>query len=134
MPRIEVSETHVPTDKPLATWIREIEGQGKLYMFYKTPEWRALKAQVLEDHGYECEACAAKGRYARADTVHHEREVRKFPGLALTRWAQGPDGMPHELLHPLCNRCHNEVHDRCNGARRSARENKPRNVTDERWD
>ena len=89
----------MPTDRPLASWIRELESQGKLYTFYKTPEWRALKAQVMRDHGNECEACAAKGKYTRADTVHHEKEVRKFPGLALTRWMQGPDGAPREVLH-----------------------------------
>lgn len=134
MPWIEVIETHVPTNRPLAAWIRELEGQGKLYAFYKTPEWRALKEQVLEDHGHECEACAAAGRYTRADTVHHEKEVRKFPGLALTRWVGDPDGARREVLHPLCNRCHNDVHDRCNGARRAAKGSKPKDVTEERWD
>lgn len=124
----------MPTDRPLASWIRELESQGKLYTFYKTPEWRALKEQVMHDHGNECEACAAKGKYTRADTVHHEKEVRKFPGLALTRWVQGPDGAPREVLHPLCNRCHNEAHDRCNGERRSAKKSKRKDLTAERWD
>lgn len=125
---------HVPTDRPLASWIRELESRGKLYMFYKTPEWRALKAEVMRDHGGECEMCADRGRYARADTVHHEREVRKFPAMALTRWERGRDGEVREVLHPLCNRCHNEVHGRCNGAKPNGAARKIEDVAEERWD
>lgn len=117
----------VPSDIPLREWIAELIGSGRLYRFYKTVEWLGLRAQVMADHHYECERCAEAGRYTRADTVHHEYEVRKHPHMALTRWVEGPDGR-REVLHPLCNDCHNEVHGR------KLKGGKPRaQLNDEMW-
>lgn len=119
---------HVPANRDLGDWVRELDREGKLYLFYKTPEWRALRAEVMSDHHNECERCAREGRLRRADTVHHELEVRRHPSLALTRYAAGPDGQRREILHPLCNGCHNDEHGRTlKGA-----EKKPP-VTAERW-
>lgn len=119
---------HVPHNKSLVAWIRELEAEGRLYRFYKTDEWLELKDEVMEDHHFECSKCEGFGAWVRDDsglwvrskgvflrraqTVHHEHEVRKRPDLALTRWALGPDGTRREILHPLCNRCHNEEHGR----------------------
>ncbi len=122
---------HVPLDVPLATWIRELMQQGKMYVFYNSPEWKALRASVLRDHAHECEACAAKGTYTRADVVHHEFEVKRNPGMALTRWVDEPGGTRREVLHPLCDACHNDAHDRYHGSRR---QRKRIEVTEERWD
>ena len=49
---------HVPSDRPLASWIRELYADDKIYVFYNSPEWKALRHEVLEDHGFECEECA----------------------------------------------------------------------------
>ena len=122
---------HVPDDRPLASWIRELYADGRAYVFYKTPEWRALRREVMEDHGFACERHAALGIYRRADTVHHELEVRDYPALALTRYVSQPDGSQREVLHPLCNECHNAVHGRFSGSQRRRR-TKP--CTEERWD
>lgn len=103
---------HVPTDRSLEAWLRELMGQHKLYLFYKSPEWRQLRAEVMADHHNECERCREQGRLTMADTVHHEHEVRKRPDMALTRWITEPDGTRREVLHPLCNQCHNDVHGR----------------------
>jgi len=103
---------HVPTYQRLEDWIYELMRKHKLYTFYKTPEWRALRAEVMADHHNECERCEQQGRLTVADTVHHEYEVRKHPGMALTRYVTDPDGTRHEVLHPLCNSCHNEIHGR----------------------
>lgn len=120
---------HVPTDRPLASWIRELIATGKLYQFYKTDEWKALRAEVMADHHNECERCEAQGRLRRADTVHHEHEVRREPELALTRWEVDAAGVKREVLHPLCNQCHNDVHGR------TLKGNKPKPpITTERWD
>lgn len=118
----------VPTDRSLSDWIRELDAQGRLYRFYKTQEWLTLKNEVMEDHCFECSKCEAFGAWVRNDsglwvrsegvflrraqTVHHEHEVRRRPDLALTRWVTEPDGGRREILHPLCNRCHNEEHGR----------------------
>lgn len=101
----------VPDDVPLREWVTELARSGKMYRFYKTDEWRRLRAQVMADHHNECERCSERGRYARADTVHHEFEVKKHPHMALTRWVDEPGGR-REVLHPLCNDCHNEAHGR----------------------
>lgn len=122
---------HVPSDRPLASWIRELYAADKIYVFYNSPEWKALRHEVLEDHGFECEACADHGIYVRADTVHHEYHVHSHPGMALTRYVELPDGTRREVLHPLCNSCHNAAHGRFDGPRHKPK-GKP--VTKERWD
>ena len=103
---------HVPSDRRLEEWIRDLMRQGKMYVFYKSPEWQALRGQVMADHHNECERCAASGKLSRADTVHHEFEVKKHPGMALTRYVEEADGTRREVLHALCNQCHNDVHGR----------------------
>ena len=115
-----------PNDTPLREWIISLMHSGRMYKFYKTDDWLELRAAVMRDHHNECERCAELGAwvksggasvrsttlfYMRADTVHHEFEVKKFPHMALTRWVDEPDGR-REVLHPLCNDCHNEVHGR----------------------
>lgn len=100
---------------------------GRMYKFYKTDDWLHLRAQVMSDHHNECSMCEERGVYTRADTVHHEFEVKKFPHMALTRWVDEPDGM-REVLHPLCNDCHNEVH----GRKLKGNKRKPQ-VNEERW-
>lgn len=118
----------VPTDISLREWIIELMRDGRMYRFYKTEDWLHLRAQVMADHHYECERCEERGRYSRADTVHHEYEVKRFPHMALTRWVDEPDGTRREVLHPLCNDCHNEVHDR----RLKGNAPKPK-INEERW-
>ena len=102
----------VPLDRSLASWIRELESQGRMYVFYKTPEWRRLRAEVLSDNRNECRRCGERGRYSRATVVHHVNEVLKRPDLALTRWVKDRDGNMVENLIPLCFGCHEEEHGR----------------------
>lgn len=122
--------THVPTNKTLAAWIRELEAENKLARFYKTAEWRNLRENVLQENHFECRMCADRGIYTRADTVHHVREVRERPELALSRTYLDKDGNECEQLVPLCNRHHNEVHERF-GEINFPRKDKFKNV--ERW-
>jgi hypothetical protein len=136
---------HVPTDRPLREWVLELIRDGKLYKFYKTFEWQSLRAEVMADHHNECEMCYELGayrqdgrgrwrrdtneRYTRADTVHHEYEVKQHPSMALTRYVTEPDGSLREVLHTLCNRCHNDIHGR------TWKGTKPKPpINEERWD
>ncbi|MDY3981706.1 hypothetical protein ACTQZK_06380 [Paraeggerthella sp. LCP19S3_G8] len=125
----------VPSDVPLREWIVSLIDDGKLYRFYKTSDWLELRAAVLEDHHNECEMHKGRGdlpvneRYAKADTVHHEFEVKKHPDMALTRYLTEPDGTRREVLHPLCNDCHNIVH----GRRLMGSPSKKKPVTEEWW-
>lgn len=118
----------VPSDRTLSDWIYELIRTNKLYQFYKTCEWLSLRDEIMEDHHYECERCEELGAWERegrgrwyrserhhlrkAETVHHEFEVRDHPSMALTRWVTGANGERREVLHPLCNLCHNEIHGR----------------------
>lgn len=103
----------VPRDIGLSSWIRQLAKDGRLYRFYKTEEWLALREQVLRDHHHECAMCKAKtpAVYTRAAHVHHVNEVKDRPELALSRTYRDAEGV-HDNLLPLCIVCHNVVHDR----------------------
>ena len=103
----------VPKDKSLASWIRELEREGRLYRFYKTQEWRELRERILQEHHNECIRCKGKepAVYTRAVHVHHVNEVKDRPELALSRTYRDADGV-HDNLLPLCMQCHNEEHGR----------------------
>lgn len=120
---------HVPSDISLASWIRELEAADKLYKFYNSPEWKTLAAEVMHDHNHECGDCAAVGKYSPAVTVHHEYEVREHPDMALTRYVTDESGSRREVLHPLCDICHNKRHGRFGGRKPST----GKFVNAERW-
>lgn len=91
----------IPGDRPLESWIRDLMEHGRLYAFYQSDDWQELRDAVLLDHNYECEMCAAEGRYGRADTVHHEHEVRREPSMALTRFVTTDDGESARCFIPF---------------------------------
>ena len=90
--------TYTPAE--LTVWIRELIARDDLHAFYSCKAWLHLRADVLREQHYECQACKAKGLYIPATTVHHVRTVRSAPWLALTK----------ENLLCLCDDCHYEVH------------------------
>ena len=102
----------IPQDIPLHVYIKQLIANDKVAEFYQTDEWKALRQEVLEDCFYECQECLKKGNYTRADCVHHVNEVRKNPALALSRYYTDKDGNKQMQLVPLCNACHNLVHDK----------------------
>ena len=119
----------IPTDKPLAKWIRELIKADKVYLFYQTKEWKELRREVLEDNHYECAECVKKGKYTRADCVHHNMEVKTHPHLALSKWYTNPTTEETERnLIPLCNDCHNLIHDKLGNWQR-----KDKFTNKERW-
>lgn len=122
----------VPTDRSLAAWIGELIEEGKLYRFYKTPEFRKIRAEVLRDYHNECKRCRERGKYTRAKVVHHVHEVRDRPDLALTRWVREPDGSITENLIPLCQNCHEVEHGRAYIGKDNIDHEKAREI-EERW-
>lgn len=94
-----------------------------LMKFYKSREWRELRLKVLKRDNHECQMCKRKGKYRKADCVHHIKEVKDFPMLALS----------FNNLMCLCNQCHNEVHDRLKDAVRNPKPKKMEFTNEERW-
>lgn len=102
----------IPKDIPLAKWIRQLIKEGKEALFYLTDEWKALRLEILEKHHWECQECLKKGRYTRAVCVHHVNELKHRPDLALSEFFVDREGRKEKNLVPLCNSCHNKVHDK----------------------
>ena len=68
--------------------------------FYKSREWKDKRVKILERDNHECQMCKAKGKYSRANTVHHIVELKEKPQLALVE----------SNLISLCRECHNRIH------------------------
>ena len=76
------------TQAELATWIRQLIKEDRLYKFYKSKDWIKLKTDILRDAHYECAVCRKHGKITRYDvdlmtgekklisTVHHVMHVR----------------------------------------------------------
>lgn len=124
--------SHVPFDKSLSSWIRELEQENKIYKFYKTTEWITLRENILSENHYECQHCAEHGKYTRATMVHHVNELRKRPELALSRTYIDGEGNEHKQLVPLCHFCHEAEHGRFDEWNRKRIANKFMNT--ERWE
>lgn len=100
-------------------WLEGLIRQDKLVKFYQWCEWRKMRLEALERDHYECQICKRKGRYRRAQNVHHIKEVKSRPDLALTL----------DNLESVCIKCHNEIHGKeCNLKNKQ----KPF-VNEERW-
>ena len=118
----------IPKDIMLAKWIRQLIRDGKEGLFYLTDDWKELRLEVLSEHHYECQECVKRGRYSRADCVHHVNEVKKQPDLAMSKFYIDKKGNKQKQLVPLCNSCHNKVHDKLGEWQR-----KDKFFVDERW-
>ena len=127
----------VPSDRSLASWIRELIAEGQIVRFYKCDEWRELRRQTLENEHFECEECRKRGKYRRAVLVHHVNEVRKRPELALSLWYKDTDGVIKKNLQALCFECHEKAHGRAYAGRgeqaQAEREREAEERFPERW-
>ena len=115
-------------DKSLSDYIKELIEVGKIYKFYKSKEWVELRQDILIDKHWECQECLKLGKYTRADCVHHVNEVKHRPELALSRYYIDKHGHKKENLVPLCNVCHNKIHEKLDKWQQ-----KQRFSNEERW-
>lgn len=122
--------------------LKQLIKEDKLVKFYQCPAWRKVRSQALTRDNNECRRCKALGKVTvgprtpdptphrsaatHADKnkikslhVHHKKEVKDFPELALVL----------SNLETLCQECHNKEHDRL---KIKKRERKRFNNT-ERW-
>jgi 5-methylcytosine-specific restriction enzyme A len=91
---------------------------NNLMKFYKSKEWKELRLQALERDRHECQSCRRKGRYRRAKNVHHIKDVKTHPELALDL----------DNLESICIQCHNDEHKRLDKYIK-----KKKFVNEERW-
>ena len=83
-------------------WIRDMAARSARgwKAFYHTTAWEKKRREILKRDRGACQACRAKGRYRRADTVHHVVHLKDAPELALT----------DTNLVSLCAACHEDMH------------------------
>ena len=94
--------------------------------FYEGREWRRLRKVVLQADKYECQQCKSRGKYTKANTVHHVKHLEHYPELGLERYYTDEDGKRQKNLISLCHLCHLEIHNY---------QHKPKEpLTEERWD
>lgn len=118
----------IPNDVSLSNYIKQLIKSDTLIKFYKSDDWKELREEVLEEFNYECAMCLEKGNYTRATCVHHVNEVRHKPALALSKYYIDKKGIRQRQLIPLCNTCHNIVHDKLGEWQR-----KDKFTNEERW-
>ncbi len=75
---------------------------GREDIFYNSRTWRNKRKQILERDNNECQICKKEGKFKPADTVHHIKELKDYPKLALI----------DSNLISVCFSCHNIIHER----------------------
>ena len=108
--------------------------EKEIKKFYNSKEWKRKRIDILWRDLFECQDCkqrlskaAAEGIRLTGDDakirpaceVHHIKELRDYPNLALE----------DDNLIGLCTQCHNLRHDR--NPKRFVRKKKL--VSEERW-
>ncbi len=67
---------------------------------YATPEWSAVREEVMSRAGNLCERCAANGRTVAATDVHHKQSIRESPEKVFEA----------SNLEAICRECHRAEH------------------------
>lgn len=114
----------IPKDVSLNEYINRLIEEDSMYKFYKTDNWLELRHEILINCQYKCKHCLNKGKFVRADCIHHVIGVRIHPELALSKTYTDEEGIEKDNLIPLCNECHNEVHGRVGGNKKNFFNNK----------
>ncbi|TYS68666.1 HNH endonuclease [Sutcliffiella horikoshii] len=73
-----------------------------VHPFYRSSLWTKKRDRILRRDNYECRQCKRFGRCTAATTVHHIYPLETHPQYKLLS----------ENLLSLCNKCHNQMHDR----------------------
>lgn len=96
--------------------------------FYESKEWRALRKEILRADKYECQICKLKGKYTKANTVHHVKHLEDYSELGLEKYYTDENGEQQRNLISVCKDCHETV---CHPER--LRWNKKEELNEERW-
>lgn len=74
--------------------------------YANNPKWLRKRISILNRDRYQCQECNRYGRCTQANTVHHIVPVEVNPDYQY---------LSRNLIS-VCNRCHNEFHDRITNA------------------
>ncbi|MPQ44500.1 HNH endonuclease [Clostridium tarantellae] len=96
---------------------KDIPSDEEVNKFYKSYTWVKVRKKVMLRDNNECQRCKEQGMFSIGQCVHHKKELKKHPELALDI----------NNLTVLCNKCHNIVHEK------GAPKNKRKCLTEERW-
>jgi 5-methylcytosine-specific restriction enzyme A len=100
--------------------IRLLISAGSIEKFYNNRKWRNLSKKIKKRDNNECQMCKRKGKYARAQNVHHIKELKDYPELAYEE----------DNLESLCISCHNEEHPE---KLEKFKRQEPKFFNEERW-
>ena len=109
------------TETQIATgaWVRALAaGSPRGWnQFYHTGQWLRKRDYILTRDHNQCQCCRKRGKYSRANHVHHLKHLRQYPELALT----------DDNLISVCGWCHENVYHP------EKHKKKNKDVTVERW-
>ncbi|WP_241657123.1 HNH endonuclease [Halobacillus salinus] len=88
--------------------------------FYQSDAWREVRTKALIRDNNECQECKRKGKVGLGQNVHHFKEVKTHPWLALQL----------DNVEAVCISCHNKEHKRLE---KYIRKKKPKFMNEERW-
>lgn len=108
--------------------LRKLIKDGRENLFYEWPEWQKARAYALYLDRGECARCRSRGRYTKAEIVHHVQHLKDRPDLALSIYDE--DG--NRQLLSLCRACHELEHPERLRPAWTAKQSDP--LTKERWD
>lgn len=97
-----------------------------IHRFYVWGKWKRKRKEILEIDNNECQVCKSKGKYTKANTVHHVKFLDRFPELALENYYEFA-GEKYRNLISVCHDCHEEIHNH----RKKKKPEKP--LTEEKW-
>jgi 5-methylcytosine-specific restriction endonuclease McrA len=86
--------------------------------------WLNVRDEVLDEDKHECQYCKTHGKYSKATIGHHQKHLRKYPELALSKTYE-EDGETKRNIVSVCRECHKLAHPH------SIKKAKP--LTKERW-
>lgn len=112
-------------------WLTGLIESGDPHLFYVSSRWLRKREEILRMDRYECQLCKQRGRYRKAELVHHVNHVKDRPDLALSDEFVGADGVRRRQLISVCRECHETV---CHPERMKKSSRKSRFTTPERWD
>ncbi|MBC1616414.1 HNH endonuclease [Listeria booriae] len=56
---------------------------GDMTRFYNSKAWKNVRAEARRRDNNECQLCKEEGKHSKCEAVHHIKEVREHPELAL---------------------------------------------------